>query len=114
MAFSMTAGDTRNIFVTITDKAGVAIDLTQASTIRWWASRGNATAFSRTPALQKDLVNGIDDVSLIDGQFVVRVKTADTANLNGSYYFEVEVVDAAGNVSTPISDTFTVKRDLIR
>lgn len=114
MAFTMTAGDTKNIFATVTDKFGTAIDLSAATSIRWWASRGNTETFSRTPVLMKSLENGIDEVSLIDGQFVVRVKTADTAGLNGSYYFEIEVIDAAGNVSTPIADSFTVKKDLIR
>jgi hypothetical protein len=114
MAFSMTAGDTRNIFVTITDKFGTAIDLSQATSIRWWASKGTTEAFSRTPVLMKSLELGIDEVSLIDGEFVVRVKTADTAGLNGSYYHEVEIIDAAGNVSTPIADSFTVRKDLIR
>lgn len=110
----MTAGDTKNIFLTIVDKQGEPIDLTQASSVRWWASRGTATAFTRTPTLQKDLVNGIDEVSFTLGQVVVRIRNADSADLNGSYYFECEVIDAAGNVSTPIADTFTVKRDLIR
>lgn len=114
MAFTMTAGDTKNIFATITDKFGTAIDLSAVSSIRWWASRGNTEAFSRTPVLMKSLENGIDEVSLQDGQFVVRVRTADTAGLNGSYYYEIEIRDAAGNVSTPIVDSFTVKKDLIR
>jgi hypothetical protein len=114
MSFEMKAGDTRNVFMTLTDKAGVPIDLTAATSIRWWASRGDATTFSRTPALMKSLDAGIDEVSLLDGQIVIRIKTADSRDLNGSYYHEVEVIDAAGNVSTPIADTFTVKKDLIR
>jgi hypothetical protein len=116
MAFTMTAGDTINIFTTITDKFGTAIDLSSSTSIRWWASRGNTESFSRTPVLMKSIENGagIDEVSLLDGQFVVRIKTADTAGLNGSYYCETEIRDAAGNVSTPVIDSFTVKKDLIR
>jgi len=116
VAFTMTAGDTKNIFATITDKFGTPIDLSSATSIRWWASRGNTETFSRTPVLMKSIENGagIDEVSLLDGQFVVRVKTADTSGLNGSYYYEIEIRDAAGNVSTPIVDSFVVKKDLIR
>ena len=114
MPFEMKAGDTRNVFITITDKAGTPIDLTSATSIRWWASRGDATTFSRTPTLMKTIDAGIDEVSLLDGQIVIRIRAIDSRELNGSYYHEVEVIDAAGNVSTPIADTFTVKRDLIR
>jgi hypothetical protein len=112
--FDMTAGDTKNIFVTITDKLGTPIDLSAASSIRWWVSRGTVEKFSRTPVLMKSLEVGIDEVSLLDGQFVIRLRSVDSAELNGAYYFEVEVIDAAGNVSTPVVDSFTVKKDLIR
>lgn len=114
MSFSMKAGDTKNLYVTIKDAPGNLIDLTDAQSIRWWASRGDLTSFSRTPILQKSLDEGIEEVALIDGEFVVRIEPADTQNLNGSYYFEIEIRDAFGNVSTPISDTFTVTKDLIR
>ena len=114
MAFSMKAGDTKNIYFTIRDVPGNVIDLSDAQSIRWWASRGTLEAFSRTPILQKSLTSGIEEVALIDGEFVVRIVPADTQGLNGTYYFEVEVTDAFGNVSTPIFDTFTVMKDLIR
>ena len=113
MAFPMKAGDTKRLQMTITDKVGTPIDLTEAQ-IRWWASRGDALKFSRTPALQKSLGNGIEDMGLFEGQFVVTLAPSDTRELNGSYYHEVEITDAFGNVSTPISDSFTVTKDLIR
>lgn len=113
MAFPMKAGDTKRIVMTITTPEGQPIDLTDA-TIRWWASRGTVEQFSRSPILQKSLGAGIEDVALIDGQFVVNLDPADTQALNGSYYYEVEIRDEFGNVSTPISDTFTVTKDLIQ
>jgi hypothetical protein len=113
MAFPMKAGDTKRLNMTITDKLGTPVDLTEAA-IRWWASRGDAEKFSRTPILQKTMGNGIEDVALYEGQFTVVLAPADTRDLNGSYYHEVEITDAFGNVSTPISDTFTVTKDLIR
>ena len=113
MAFTMKAGDTRRLFVTITDRPGARIDLTEAD-IKFAASRGTLEAFSRAPVLQKTIGNGIDDVALIDGEFVVNLERADTRGLNGSYYFEIEITDAFGNVSTPIFDTFTVTKDLIQ
>jgi len=114
MAFSMKAGDTKNLFITIKDLAGNLIDLSDVQSIRWWASRGTLESFSRTPVLQKSQDDGIEDVALIDGEFVVRIVPADTQELNGSYYYEVEIRDAFGNVSTPIADSFTVTKDLIR
>lgn len=111
--FSMKAGDTKRLYVTIKDKDGQAIDLTEA-TLRWQASRGTLEQFSRTPILQKTIGNGIEPVALFDGEFVVELAPEDTTALNGSYYFEVEVTDAFGNVATPIYDTFTVAKDLIK
>lgn len=110
----MKAGDTKRLICTITDETTQSpVDLTEAG-IRWWASRGTLEQFSRTPILQKSKGSGIVEESFIDGQFVVNLDPIDTRELNGSYYFEVEIVDAFGNVSTPISDTFTVSKDLIR
>lgn len=114
MAWTMKAGDSKFLHLTIVDKAGAAVDLTEATSIRFWASRGDAAKFSRTPTFQKSMGSGIEEVALLDGLCLVRIDPADTRDLNGSYYCEVEVVDAFGNVATPISDTFTVKKDLIR
>lgn len=114
MPFTMKAGDTINIFCKVTDKGGVqGLDLTEA-TIRWWASRGTVEQFSRSAILKKAMGDGIEDVALFDGEFVVRMVPVDSQPLNGTYYFEVEVRDAFGNVSTPIFDTFTVTKDLIQ
>lgn len=113
MAFTMKAGDTRNIYCTIVDKQQAPYDLSNAQ-IRWWASKGTVEQFSRTAILKKAMGDGIEEVALLDGEIVVRMDPADTQALNGTYYFEVEIRDAFGNVSTPIADTFTVTKDLIQ
>ena len=113
MTFSMKAGDTRRLYVTIKDKDGQPIDLTEA-TVRWSASRGTLEKFSRIPILQKTMGSGIEAVALFDGEFMVELAPEDTTGLNGSYYFEVEVTDAFGNVATPVYDTFVVAKDLIK
>lgn len=113
MPFAMKAGDTKRLFVTITEADRVTrVDLTEA-TVRWWASKGTVEQFSRTAILKKTMGTGIEEVALIDGEIMVLLEPADTAGLNGTYYFEVEITDAFGNVSTPIFDTFTVSKDLI-
>lgn len=113
MAFPMKAGDTKRLFITITEAdRATRVDLTEA-TIRWWASKGTVEQFSRTAILKKTLGAGIEEVALIDGEIMVLLEPADTAGLNGTYYFEVEITDAFGNVSTPVFDTFTVAKDLI-
>lgn len=113
MPFNMKAGDTKRIVMTITEADRVTrVDLTEA-TVRWWASKGTVEQFSRTAILKKTMGSGIEDVALIDGEFMVTLDPADTAGLNGTYYYEVEITDAFGNVSTPIFDTFTVSKDLI-
>lgn len=113
MPFTMKAGDTKRLTMTITEADQTTrIDLTEA-TVKWWASKGTVDQFSRSPILKKSMGEGIEDVALIDGEFMVMLEPADTAGLNGTYYFEVEITDAFGNVSTPIFDTFTVSKDLI-
>lgn len=114
MPFSMKAGDTKRLTMTITEADRVTrVDLTEA-TVKWWASKGTVEQFSRNAILKKTMGDGIEDVALIDGEFVVLLEPADTYELAGSYYHEVEITDAYGNVSTPISDTFTIEKDLIR
>ena len=114
MPFNMKAGDTKRLFITITEADRVTrVDLTEA-TVRWWASKGTIEQFSRTPILMKTMGDGIEEVALIDGEIMVLMEPADSAALNGSYYFETEITDAFGNVATPVFDTFTVSKDLIR
>ena len=114
MAFVMKAGDTKRLNITLRDKkTGQPYDLTFAQ-IRWWASRGDTEKFSRTPAIQKSLGNGIEEISALDGQCLVTIQPADTRELAGVYYHEVEITDAYGNVATPIAETFTIEKDLIR
>lgn len=112
MAFQMFAGDTKNLLFTISDGTD-PLDITDAE-IRFQAARGTAAQFSATPALAKAVGSGITVTDRFAGQFTVSLEPADTQALRGPYYLEVEITDAAGNVSTVYTGEMTVLRNLIR
>lgn len=109
----MYAGDSKRLVFSIFDKEQLPLDMTGVE-IRWQASRGTSEKFSKTPAIVKTLGDGIDDVALFDGQFIVHLHPEDTEELHGPYYHEVEIKSSSGDVSTAFSGQFTIMKNLIR
>jgi hypothetical protein len=107
--FSMFAGDSKVIKVTVNDEAGAAVDISAAS-IRWQLAV-NAGA---VPLLSKALGSGIALADAPAGKFNVTLDSADTQNLNGgSYYYEAEIIDS-GIVSTVLTGNVQINPALIR
>lgn len=114
--FTMYAGDTKIITVTVTDDDDEAVDLTGA-TIRWQASRLVVDeGFDADPLISKDndTGGGIESASPSTGVFEVTLDPDDTEDLSGLYYHEAEVIDADGNVATVMTGRMTVVPVLIR
>jgi hypothetical protein len=114
MTFQMFAGDTKRLHFTITNGASppVPLDITDAA-VSWQASRGTVARFSRTPVLAKAVGAGITVTDAFNGAFTVDLDPADTSALSGSYYHEVQISDAAGDVATAFTGEFRVLRNLI-
>ncbi len=65
---------------------------------------------------QKTLTDGIVITSALNGEFTVTLDPADFATLDRatSYYYDVQIVDGAGNVWTTQSGMLTVSLDVTR
>lgn len=105
----MVQGDTVALDFSIVDAAGDAVDLTGAG-IRWQMAR----SVRATAILEKAIGDGITVTSATGGAFTVALDPEDTIGLTGSFYFEVEIIDASGNVSTPRSGTISIIPGLIK
>lgn len=100
-------GDTCLITVTVTE-SGSAKNLSGAS-IKWQCAR-NAKG---PPALTKTTSDGITITNAAGGICTVSITAADSALLEEEYYHEMQVTDVSSNVSTVLTGTLTVTRDLI-
>jgi len=107
--FTMTAGDTKVLSVTVTEKSdGSATDITGA-VIAWKIAqslRGGVLLSKSTPA-------DITITSGTGGIFAITVDPADTASLLGDYYHEAQVTFSTGEISTVLKGKMTVEPGLI-
>lgn len=113
----MWSGDDLYQPFTITDGADTpaAIDLTGA-TITFSASRlktASPITFSGTAAITKTVGDGITVTDAAAGEIQLTLDPADTADLKGAYYYEIEVTLGSGQVHTTTTGTLTINRDLI-
>lgn len=102
-------GDTRVLRITIKDDDDVAVDIAGADIKLWIAESVQGPAL-----IEKSNGSGITITDATSGQFEVTLESADTENLEGKYYFECEITDALGNISTPIKGTMKIVRALIK
>lgn len=108
--FTMFAGDSKTLEVTVKDADGVVVDITGA-TIRWSLAR----SVNSTPALlQKAVGSGITITDGPNGRFDVALANADTETLSDAYYHEAEVILLDGTIATVVSGAVTIKRTLIK
>lgn len=102
--FTMYAGDSRLIPVTVTNTAGTAKNLTGA-TVEWAMYLMN----SATPSATKESGDGIEFVAASDGTLEIALDPADTENLRPhTYYHEAKVTDSSGNISTVLTGFITL------
>lgn len=112
--FSMHSGDDRVLTVTVLDSAGSAVNIT-GGTITWALSKQAADAVEpKGDALitKSTSVGGVTITDGPNGQCSVTLVEADTADLAGTYYHEMQVV-LSGDTSTVLYGTATIKKDLI-
>jgi hypothetical protein len=105
---TMVQGDTVSLDFAIVDDAGAVVDLTSA-TIRWQMAR----SVYAEPDLEKSIGDGITVTDDEGGLFTVLLDDVDTIDLAGTFYYEVEIIDGGGNVSTPKTGTISILPGLI-
>lgn len=106
--FTMFAGDSRTIKVTVRNEQGDVVNITGA-TLKWQAARTLADA----AVISKASDAGIVLTEPAAGVFTVTLNAADTDALEGLYYHEAEMV-LAGNPSTVLTGSMVVEKTLIR
>jgi len=112
---SMHSGDDKELVITINDSSGNAIDLSGLVSAKWSCSKKKSDgSFSSTPVVSKSLVSGISVTDAANGELTVTLAQADTKDLSGSFYQELELVDSANKKQTVMTGTLTILKDLIQ
>lgn len=107
--FTMFAGDTKILQVTVRDAASSVVDIT-GMLIRWQLAK---TVKATEPLVAKAVGGGIVITDPTNGRFEVTIDPDDTLELSGHFYHEVEVNDA-GTISTVLTGKATIKLALIK
>lgn len=107
--FEMFQGDSKDLVVTVSDSAGLPVDLT-GTTVKW---RAAPAVDSTVATISKATGTGITITGAAAGQFTVMLGPTDTQTLDGEFYHEAQITDAAGAVSTVLSGRLTIRPALI-
>ena len=113
----MFSGDTKRLNYTVKDGNGVVIDITTA-TFRWGLSKLGKPKTAGDPSpqvaplLEKTISSGIVLTAPTLGQLRVTLDPADTADLKGEFYHELEMV-LSGVTSTVAFGQIDIKKDLL-
>ena len=107
-SLSVKSGDTLKLPITVKDSAGAIKDLTGASAI-FTIARAVLTA----ALITKTVGSGITISAPATGVLDVLIDAADSDALDGTYYFECEVTDQAGDKATVAFGFITYNADQI-
>lgn len=102
--FSMYAGDTKNLEITVKDEDGVVVDITGA-TFHWALALLIGVA---PPVLTKTNGSGVTIVNAAAGRVDVKLESVDTESLSGKYAQELRLVDVDDNVATILQGVITI------
>jgi hypothetical protein len=114
--FESHRSDTINYVITVEDSAGGIVSLLGASEITFSAAKQKSDGtFGSTAALVKTMTGGgIVVTDALNGVCQVELVTDDTKGMAPAlYYYEVELIDASGDVGTVLIGTWTLTKDLI-
>lgn len=101
--FTMYAGKTKRINITVKDKDGSLKNLDDATIA--WVLQDQEGLFAQKVITKNDE----DIVRLSEGVFRVTLWPNDTKGLDGTYYHEAVVVDALGDKATVTTGWITIK-----
>jgi hypothetical protein len=101
-------------FGPVVDVLGNFVDLNAPTAIRWWLGK-KATSTGTDIFVKKALGSGIT-LTNSSGQWTIHVQldSDDTENIPaGSFYYELEIIDHQGNVSTAFIGKFKLNAVII-
>ncbi len=103
--FTMYAGDSKEINVTITE-AGNIVNL-NGVTATWDMKRNRGES---TNILSKSINNGISINSPSSGVVIIKLIPGDTENLRGSFHHKLEITDTLSNNSTVLVGEIIIEK----
>ena len=104
-------GDTKPITLTFTDKNNEPIKLTDATL--WFTVKKVPTDLDSNAIIQKQITTFTDPTN---GVATVVITPEDTENLDApiKLYYDFQLVDPAGNVTTVLEGSFKLELDITR
>ena len=112
-ALEIFRGDTVNIDLTIKDSAGTAIDITGYTF--YFTAKTNDDDSDDNALIKEDVTthlnpDGGDGTST--GQSRITLSKTQTAVAIGNHYYDIQMKDTSGNITTLTKDRFNVKQDV--
>lgn len=107
--FSMHSGDDLTLSVTVKDAAGAVVDVTGATGV-FGIGKTDSNGEPKGAPLAEPVV-AVEDGP--NGVLSVTIVPANTADLAGDYWYELELTGADTKVSTVLYGTLTVQKDLV-
>ena len=109
-------GNTRTLRITVKDGDGAAIDISDATVVRWWMGKNNK-ATGTDVYIKKSTHTGEGITLDYDGEFwvaVIGLTSDDSEDLTpGKFYHECEVVTVDDEVVTVAIGAFTLISTII-
>ena len=104
--FTMYSGDTKDVVVDMVDENGASVDVTGAMATYVIYS-------SKTPVVLVTKSVG-DGIIVLGSTITILLDPADTADLSGYYYHELEVTNYVGVVATVLQDSIKILKDMVQ
>ena len=104
---SIFRGDTESIIVTIEDNSGGTVNITGYTfyfTVKENESDGDGSAL-----ILRNVTSHTDPVN---GQTVISLPAGSTSIAIGKWFYDIQMKDVAGNITTLLKGDFVVKKDV--
>ena len=106
--FEMVSGDTKDIVVTVFDELDQVVPITGASAVFILSVNEFSAAL-----VTKTTGAGIVITDPVQGVLTVTLSPADTEPLIGTHYYEIELTDIDGKVSTIAFGQIDIRKNVI-
>jgi len=108
------AGNTLTLKYTVVDSSNVAVNLTGAQIDFGLSKARTLNTFDGSLLVSKSTTTtGVTLTSPTTGKFQVVLQPSDTATLDGTYYYEIKLTDASGNVTTLVNGPMYIQNSLL-
>lgn len=102
-------GDSRSVEITVFDSEGNAVDVAS-----YTGATLTVNSLLNPPDISTQLFESTGDTVTdgINGVITFPITTTDTDQTPGTYFYDIELIDADGEVDTIIKSKFVIKQDI--